>query len=253
MPGCHTSRVGARAFVITPYVEGPDGRLVAKVPSEGPCRELDDVACRVVIDHHRRRKTGPEFPLAVLRCGRHGRRAFTAYPPGYVPYGRQRMAPVAVDGSVVQVEGSDGIEPYAATAFGAAIDAARGRAWPREGRGPWWSVQGRWLARLVRWVGVAVDLDEALRGVVAALLGVAQLVLLEGARQIAAQGGYRQRGRAVVAVLECLGSGASVADRLVAAGAEVGLWPRALRWHVDAKRLRAVPFRPHPARSPPRE
>ena len=253
MPSCQRSRADARAFVITPYVEGPGGRLVAKVPSEGPCRELDGVACRLVIDHHRSRKTGPEFPLAVLRCGRHGRRAFTAYPPGYVPYGRQRMAPVAVDGSAVQIEGTDGVEAYATTVFGAALDAARGRAWSRDGWGPWWSVQGRWLERLVRWVGVAADLDAQVRGALAALLVVAELVLREQAARIAAHGGYRERGRGVVAVLERLGGGASVADRLVAAGAEVGLWPRALRWHAEVKRLRAVPFRGRAARSPPRQ
>lgn len=225
--------------------------MVAKVPAQGPCRELDDVPCRLSIDHHRTRKTGPEFPLAVLRCRPHDRRAFTAYPPGYVPYGRQRIAPVAVDGSAVLVESTGGVEAYTSTAFAAAIDAADGRAWSRDGRGPWWSVQGRWLARLTRWVGVAVELDEAVRGALAALLGVAQLVLLEQARHIGAHAGYRSRGRAVVCVLAVLGREASVADRLVAAGASVGLWPRALRWHPDAKRLRAVPFRARPARSPP--
>jgi len=236
--------------VIAPYVDGEGGIPAVKMPAQGPCREFSDVPCRLSIDHLRRRKTGPEFPLAVLRGRSHGRRAFTAYPPGDVPYGRQRIAPVAPDGRVVHVESTDSIAAYAETAFAAATDAADGRAWSRTERGPWWSVQGRWLARLVRWVGVAVELDERARGALAALLGVAQLVLLEQMKRIAAHAGYRQRGRAVVCVLARLGSGASVADRLVAAGAEVGLWPRALRWHPDVEQLRAVPFRPGPARSP---
>ncbi len=237
--------------MITPYVEGEDGILEAKMPAQGPCRELSDVPCRLSIDHHRHRKTGPEISLAVLRCRSHDRQAFTVYPPGYVPYGRQRIAPVAVDGGAVLVQSADAVEAYTATAFAAAIDAAEGRAWSRDGRGSWWSVQGRWLARLVRWVGVAVELDEQVRGALAALLGVAQLVLLEQAGHIRAHAGYRSRGRAVVRVLAVLARDASVADRLVAAGAAVGLWPRALRWHPEVKQLRAVPFRAHPARAPP--
>lgn len=112
-------------------------------------------------------------------------------------------------------------------------------------------MQGRWLARLVELAGVAVDLDDHVRVALAALLGVALLVLLEQARGIAEAAGYRSRGGAVVAVLAQVGRDASVADRLVAAGAVVGLWPPALRWHPDAKQLRAVPFRAGPARAPP--
>jgi hypothetical protein len=221
------------------------------LPAEGPCRGLDDQPCRLSFDHRRYRKTGPEFPLTVLRCRPHGRCAFTLYPPGYVPYGRQRIAPVAVDGSPVRSEGADPVEAFAATAFAAALDAAEGEAWAREGGGPWWSVQGRWLARLVRWAGVAVDVDAELRSRLAAVLGVAQLVLIEQAQHLAAHPGYRQRGEAVVAVLAELPRNAAVLDRLLAAGAEVGLWGRPLRWEPTARRLRSVPFRLGTARSPP--
>jgi len=253
MPACHTSRANARPFVITPYVEGGGGRLTAVMPDEGPCRARDDRPCRLWVHHHRERKTGPEFPLAVLCCGVHGPPAFTVYPPGYVPYGRHRVAPVAADGGAVHGEGEDPMEGFAATVFGAAVDAADGKAWSREGGGRWWSTQGRALARLLWWVGVAVDLEAAVRARLAAILGVAQLMLREQAQAIAGHPGYRQRGRAVVTVLAALRRDASVADRLVAAGAEVGLWPRALRWHPHAKRLRTVPFRAHSARASPRD
>ena len=240
MPACHTSRRSARPFVITPYVEGRGGELVPILPDEGPCRTSDGRRCRLWVDHYRARKTGPEFPLAVLRCSRHGRGAFTVYPPGYVPYGRHRIAPVAADGSGVHSEAADRLEAFAPTVFAAAIDAADGRAWSRQGGGPWWSSQTRWLARLICWMGVAASLEVQVRVRLAAILQVAQLVLLEQVRSIAAGPGYRQRGRAVVTVLAGLRHDASLADRLVAAGSEVGLWGPVLRWHADTAQLRTV-------------
>ena len=108
------------------------------LPARGPCGELDKRPCRLWFDHRRERKTGPEFPLTVLRCGAHDRCAFTLYPPGHVPYGRQRIAPVAPDGGAVRSEGDDALEVFCSTAFCAALDAAAGRPWPRDGQGPWW-------------------------------------------------------------------------------------------------------------------
>lgn len=251
MEACHRSRADARPFVITPYVEGAGGILEPKVPDRGPCSERDERPCRLWFDHRRERKTGPAFPLTVLRCGEHERCAFTLYPPGYVPHGRQRIAPVAVDGGALRGEGGEVLDAYASTAFAAAVDAAAGRAWSREEGGPWWSVQGRQLVRLMRWVGVAVDLGDRVRARLAAALGVAQLVLLDAVARIVEAPGYRRRGQAVASVLEALGRDASVADRLVVAGYEAGLWPRPLRWDPVAARLRALPFRARPARGPP--
>lgn len=49
--------------------------------------------CRIRQHDWRKRKTGPSVALRVLKCKSH-RRAFTVYPPGYVPYGRQAWIPV---------------------------------------------------------------------------------------------------------------------------------------------------------------
>jgi hypothetical protein len=161
------------------------------------------------------------------------------------------MAPVASDGGFVHGEGVEALEAFSATAFAAAVDAAAGRAWARGGKSPWWSVQGRWLARLMRWVGIAVDLQDALRAQLAATLGVAQLLLLDQVRQVLAAPGYRSRGHAVVSVLMALRHDASLADRLVVAGHQAGLWGRPLRWDPEAEQLRALPFRPGRGRGPP--
>ena len=45
--------------------------------------------CSVFIDHHRDRKTGPGFPLAVVGCSRPPQGRHTLYPSGHIPYGRQ--------------------------------------------------------------------------------------------------------------------------------------------------------------------
>ncbi len=112
---CHKSRLAvesglSRPFVSAPYVE-EDGRWRPVRVTECPYGE----GCR--ISHHdcRPRKTGPGHPLAVKRCHVHGR-YFTVYPPGQVPYGRQRIAPVTSAGLAVGAESvrvdHQGTRPY---------------------------------------------------------------------------------------------------------------------------------------------
>ena len=40
------------------------------------------------VDHYRKRKTGPCYPVAVVGCRVHGRRRYTLYAAGHYPYGR---------------------------------------------------------------------------------------------------------------------------------------------------------------------
>lgn len=57
----------------------------------------DGERCRIRQHDWRNRKTGPSVALRVLKCMSH-HRAFTVYPPGYVPYGRQSWIPVDLCG-----------------------------------------------------------------------------------------------------------------------------------------------------------
>ena len=66
-----------------------------RFPCRGPCSSWDERPCRLASDHDRERKTGPCFPIRVMRCRVHGH-GFTLYPPGHVPYGRKRLAAAAV-------------------------------------------------------------------------------------------------------------------------------------------------------------
>lgn len=208
------------------------------------------------------------MPLLVVRCKTH-RLSFTLYPPGYVPYGRQRLAPVAPDGSAVAVEAPTraeggasvrGAGRFAGTVFGAALDAASGRSWPGDWQQPvrrrrsarWSSTQARRTRRASRLLGVAPELPLETRVLVAEALGVESLLLHEESRRLAASAGVTATSRAVASVLAALPATGCLVDRLAEAGHVVGLWPEPWRWDPRRGVLQPRPFRPAGTRSPPR-
>jgi len=207
--------------VVVPYRPGADGRLRPEVPGEGPCRGAAGGPCRLAEDHWRDRATGPCFPLLVMRCLTH-RRGFTLYPPGHVPYGRDAIAPVSPDGQ----SAGGGPDRFAGTVFAAALDAARGVPWPREGNGReegYWPTMCRRLSDAEVWLGIAPGQSEKEREERAADLDVDLLPLLTGAAAIRAAPGYRSRGAAVVKVLGELPEGRPLLPHLLRAGHAAGL------------------------------
>lgn len=253
VPVCHESRPGARPFVVTPYEPDAEGRLVPAMPSEGPCSGSEGGACRLVRHSWRARVTGPEFSLLVVRCLPHERH-FTLYPPGHAPYQRVALAPVGTDGGVVQGL-PQGAQGWRGTLFDAALDAQAGVAWARpwsSDSGPWWGTQGRWLARCEVLCGVARERWRGWRETVAEILAVPCLVLRDlVSGRSGSTAGYRDRGRAVCAVLDVLGDGRAAFERLAQAGAAGGLWGPPLRWHPGAGVLRRGAYRLPDTRGPP--
>ena len=74
-----------RPFVVTAYVRGQSGELVADIPACCPAGAgEEDPRCRIGIHHRRERKTGPRM-VFVATCHRHGL-SFSLYPPAYAPY-----------------------------------------------------------------------------------------------------------------------------------------------------------------------
>lgn len=257
--------------MVAPYEADACGVLVPSIPSEGPCRARDERACRVVWHDWRERKTGPGFPLAVARCKTHGL-SFTLYPPGFYPYGRERLAPVASDGSVLQREpgadadGEDGVSPSVArdfdeTVFGAALDAARGRRWlrnweqPPAGTGPegrrWYSTQVRRTLSVSQLLGVTAAVDSTARAEIADLLAVETVVLHEQKVALELDDSLAARGRSVAAVLAALPASGCLVDRLAEAGHIAGLWPEPWRWDPRRGVLQPRPFRPVGTRASP--
>lgn len=181
-----------------------------KLPNRGPCG-LKGGGCDVREHHLRSRKTGPKHLLVVARCYKH-KRAFTIYPAGYVPYARTSLSPSPKLRKV--------------SVFLAALDAGTGgKRWCNNGTGePSWPTQQRHIARAGGWLGLC----GGLRDRAAEELGIA-LHEHGAARWSFQRGGYRNRGKAVVAVLALLEDDGEAWVRLVRVGEAVGLCGRGYR------------------------
>lgn len=243
---CHNPRVSARRpFVITPYAPGAEGVLTPSVPAVCPREGQEGKKCRVFKDHWRDRATGPCFPLTVVRCRPHGI-AFTLYPPGHVPYGRQAVAPAAPGAA-------DDAKVFSGTLFGAALDASEGKAWSRAclgGSDRWWGTQGRRLARGVLVVGVEPATLRMIREQQECALGVGNLLLIDGVRIIGKAPGYRARGQAVRSVLDRLSRDPRIFKRVSVSGHLAGLWGAPCEWDPQTRHLRSWAF-PQGGTGPP--
>ncbi len=231
----------SRPFVVSPYHADEQGVLVPELPTCCIHWNPGGEACDLVVDHLRDRKTGPQFPLTVMRCRAH-QCAFTIYPPGHVPYGRHRVAPVDLEGHATGT--MDQPLHWRWTLFDAALDAAEGHAWDRARMGGsawWWCSQGRLLSLALDLVGVAPEQSLDLRHRLAEALAVDTLTMLEGVAAIAAHPGYRSRGQAVVAVLIAIPR-QGVLDRVLRAGWLAGCWGPPLRWEPALGVLRPLAF-----------
>jgi hypothetical protein len=249
MSGSHDKQSGARPFVIAAYHPDDQGALHPDLPDVGWCAGGSGERCRLWHDHRRPRTTGPCFPLTVLRCALH-KRAFTVYPPGYAPYARAPVAAVSPDGGYLQSQTQSAAERFRGTLFEAALDAADGKAWPRENYGPpqrwWWGTQLRLLALATQLVGVAAKMTAKRREQIAQTLGVDVLTLHEQAEKLRKQDGYQERGKAVRIVLACLSTQHFLPERLLECGYLIEHWGPSYRWLSQLRSLRRLPFRPAP-------
>lgn len=208
----------------TPYLVSEAGTS-AVIPARGPCCGGDGAEpCSIGFHHKRRRKTGPpQGWVAVMRCSSHGL-AFTAYPAGHVPYGRAPLVVVAPDGSDVAGGVSSG-------AMAAAMDARKGRLWPREGAADW--VQGtqrRRVQEAATLLGLAASEPDA--AVAAAVLHLPTGRLVEVAGRLAESRDLVTWGREVIGVVESLvrRGGRWLMDRFAVLGHLAGWWGKPWRW-----------------------
>ena len=243
---CHDPQtVARRHLVVTPYEADGDNRMVPQVPDTCPLGVKDGQCCRLFLDHRRLRKTGHCFPLTVLRCRTH-ETAFTLYPPGYTPWGREKWAPVAPDGTVLTCEGS--ASRFQDTYFEAALAAAEGIVWAREKefdedfRNPSFTTQRCRLDRAIRLLGLKGD--GAWREAFAQTLSIPGQKLHEAAQAVFKwPSDLSALGRAVRDVLDdiprLLGG---LFERLAACGAAVGLWPPLHVWQPYLRQLQTMTF-----------
>jgi hypothetical protein len=161
MESCQPGRESApasRPFQVVAYAPDDSGRWApVAIPTNCPMGARA-AECHIGIDHHRARKTGPRVPVVVVACSTHKCR-FTLYPCGHVPYGREAVAPVGLDGLALSTATAGGgaeepCAPWRQTRFGAVLDAARGKAWPRDGPDLYWPTQLRRLDELAALLGL---------------------------------------------------------------------------------------------------
>ena len=207
-----------------PYRETAKGIVRAVLPKWCPRRERD-FSCRVSIRGYRERAWGPGYCLSIARCKTHAL-AFTVYPPGWVPYGRMPISARTPEAFPVGGDRSKG------TVFAAARDAAVGIHWARSGAGPEQPVQrtqSRWVHLTARLAGVSSEVSERTREELSAVLGVPLLALTEATKAYA-QGGWSERGEAVMAVWRARSPSGHTLDAQLYAGELTGLWGRGSRW-----------------------
>ncbi len=242
---CHDPQtVAHRQLVVTPYEADGESKMVPRFPETCPLGVKDGRPCRLFLDHWRLRKTGPCFPLSVMRCRTH-EATFTLYPPGYIPWGREKWAPVAPDGTALTSEGSS--QRFRDTYFEAALDAAEDIVWPKEKEShedfkkASFITQRCHLDRALRLLGLKGD--PAWREAFAQTLFIPGQSLHEAAQAILRSTDVRALGRAVRGVLTAIPvTLGDLFERLAACGAAVGLWPPLHVWGPYLRQLQPRAF-----------
>jgi len=219
----------------------------AQLPNICPCGLQDGLPCEISLNHNRVRVTGPGF-VHVVQCKTH-RKAFTIYPPGYVPYGRRAItSTVTPDGNSVILDGDDALQSFQQTMFDAAVDAANDKIWskdcytdPSEKR---FNTQLRQIIRSIVMLGLSPEQAEK-HGAVTEILNVPGQLLHENAAVMLDQKStIRDAGQAVCNILEKLSvqaqTGLNVFMQLAICGHLAGLWPPLHWWCAKTGKLLSV-------------
>lgn len=110
--------------------------MICEIPDVCPLGiELGEQhTCVVSFNYFRERKTGPCIPLVIVQCLTHNI-SFTIYPPGHVPYGREPLVDIALDGFQIETELENETisNTFEGSLFDSALKASQGLFYPKEG------------------------------------------------------------------------------------------------------------------------
>ena len=125
--------------------------------------------------------------------------------------------------------------------LGAALTAAEGRLWLRDGHGgdfdaPLYRTQARWIDRSSRLLGLSSDVDAAGAEAIGRFLGATGLDHARARRGVITARGLVERGVAIVGLLGRLVLDATIGARLLAAGHRAGLWGTPSLWSPRLRR-----------------
>jgi len=255
--GVSRPQAEAAGFLSADYVV--DAKEARLRPAEGIDRCALAVEGNCAISKHswRRRKTGPGFPLRILKCWTHAR-YFTVYPLGFTPYARQALAPLA-SALRAAASGSPAISsPWDRTVFEEAVRATEGKLGLRDViRGdpvePRYATGRRRTQRAGLLLGLAAQTDERVAEVVAQSLGLLGLDHQAGRQAFSHAHTRRDQGTAIVSMLHVLPTAGALGSRLLGAGFLVGLWGRPALWdaRTSSRTFPSFTAPALPARGPP--
>lgn len=240
---------GPASFLSCDYVVDEEAARLRPVEGIDSCaRGAEAERCAISKHSWRSRKTGPGFPVRILRCRNHAH-YFTVYPTGYTPHSRQRLAPMAA------TRGGQ----WDGTVFEAAAGAAAGKLGLREvvygdPVEPRYATERRRIARAALLLGLAAEADERLAQIVAHSLGLIGLDHQRARQAFAGAQTLCARGAVIVSTLDAMPLGGALDARLLGAGFLVGLWGRPALWDARTSSRTFPPcVRPPalPARGPP--
>ena len=217
----------------------------AVVPTRCSCWRVGS-SCQIKIPYYRIRKTGiPWGSVAVAACKAHGGPAFTLYPPGCVPYGREPWAELGPDGSALEQGEGEEACPSSSGYFDAAKDAAEEKRWPVDSAPtPPDAVRTTQRRRMAR-AGVILGLEADLPPKAEAVADVTHLPagdLLGSLNRLARARDLVSRGREIWSVFaEVTGlAGRTLMDRLAVLGHLAGLWGHPYRYRPGSSTLREL-------------
>lgn len=220
-----------KPFITAVYTANAEGRMIPDRPCHCPSGSVGSNPCRIQIEKWRVRRFGPGFDLAGMWCVSHDH-SFTAYPVGWVPYGRKPL--VQLDYRGRSICGISGRDFWRGTLFDAVVDAAENRIWPEEinlgpvpvnGEVPGSRrTQRRHIAGAMRLFQLCADCSLRSREQVAAQVGIDLAVLESEAKRIRDGPTILVRGSGGMMVLKTLSATNLVTARLVTLGSCREFW-----------------------------
>lgn len=232
-------------FVCSPYFPAEtDGALTCEIPDVCPLgiQLGEQHTCVVTFNYLRERKTGPCIPLVIVQCLTHNI-SFTIYPPGYVPYGREPLVDIALDGFPIEaeLEKNDIVNSFSGTLFDAALMASQGVFYPKEG--PYdlpmicYDTQLNHIKKSALLLGIAETSQVSHNGHLAEALNIPRQFQIEQSSHIPGQPWNSiKSGQSIRQILEnvprdCL------FERLVSCGFMCRIWPPLYIWNAEAGTL----------------
>ena len=249
---------GRAAFLSSDYVvEEKTARLRPVEGIDSCARSVEGERCAISKHRWRSRKTGPAFPLRILRCRTHPH-YFTVYPTGHTPHSRQRLTPIASP-PVAPTEQAAAGEQWEGTVFEAAVGAASGKLGLREvihgdPIEPRYATQRHRIGRAGLLLALAAETGERVAEVVAQTLKLLGLEHQSARQAFSRSRTLAARGAVIVSVLQVMPLTGALDTRLLGAGFLVGLWGRPALWdaHTSSRTFPPCARPPAvPARSPP--